>query len=234
MEWFEELDFDENPFDTNPKVFADKLVGFDQVLEELLYRINAGSLVFVEGTKGSGKTALLWNVIRHFRGRVVYVDCEKLTEDLNIESLIINKYGLMGRLFKKMPENLVLLVDNVSTLSKTNAERIKYFFDQGYLLSVVFTGTSFKKVNFSKSLLERIGNRIIKLPSIEAHQAVALVRNRIGDIDIISDEIIEELFEKSGKNPRQLLVNLEKIFSNAVESDDSQITKKNLKIIEGS
>ena len=233
MEWYEELDFDENPFDTNPIKFSNKLVGIDDIFEELTYRINAGSIVFVQGKKGNGKTALLWNIIKKFRGRgkLIYVDCAALESDLNIEGLLVRKHGLIGGLLGVKPRGMILLLDNVSELSNRNMERVKYFFDEGYLNSVVFTGLDFKAVGFSKSLKDRIGKRILTLKELEPFQAVTAIRNRIGDTEIISDELIEAAFIKSGKNMLIFLNNLEKVFGKIVESKKQKITKEDLRSI---
>lgn len=233
MEWYEELDFDENPFDTNPIRFSNKLFGVDDIYEELVYRINAGSMVFIQGKKGSGKTALLWNIIKRFRGRgkVIYVDCGELESELNIEELLIRRHGLFGALFKTKPRGMILLLDNVSELSKRNMERVKYFFDEGYLHSVVFTGPDYAAVSFSRSLKDRIGKRVINLKELEPFQAVAAIRNRIGKIEIISDELIEEVFVKSGRNIPSFLDNLETLFSKAVESKKQKIAKEDLRSI---
>jgi predicted AAA+ superfamily ATPase len=233
MEWYEELDFDENPFDANPIRFADQLVGADDLFEELSYRINAGSMVFVQGKKGMGKTSLLWNLIKKYRGKgkVIYVDSEQLESELNIEDLLIKKYGFIGSLFKAKPKGMILLLDNVSELSKRNMERVKYFFDEGYIHSVVFSGTDYGAVGFSKSLMDRIGRRIIILKELEPFQAVTAIRNRIGDNELISDELIESVYTKSGKNMLSFLKNLEIIFGKAVESKKQKITKEDLRSI---
>ena len=235
MNWYEELDFEEDPFDTNPKKVADKLVGMDELLEEVFYRVAAGSMLFIEGKLGSGKSSILWNVIKKYqgKGKLIYFDCEQIEKDLNIENLMINKYGLLGRLLKKKPRDMILLLDNVSTLSKKNTERVKYFFDQGYILSVVFTGSNYSKLNFSKSLKERIGTRILKTKELEPYEAVALVRNRVGELDIISDDVIEHIFKNSNKNPLKLLQNLDKIFSYAIENNEKKITMQIAKKVVG-
>ena len=231
MEWFEELDFDENPFDTNPKKYPEKLVGLTEIFEDLIYRIESGAMVFLEGKEGFGKTSLLWNAIKKKRGKgkIIYVDCDMLDEDLNIEKLMINRHGLSGKLFKTKPKGMILLLDNVTALSKLNSERVKYFFDQGYLRSIVFTGKSFGKVNFSKSLKQRIGSRVLNIKSVDKYQAIAIVRNRIQDLNMISDDLIEEVFQKSGENPKRLLENCEKLFGHVIESNEDKILH-NLKI----
>lgn len=233
MDWYEELDFDENPVDTNPKKYADKLVGMEELLEDLFYRVAAGSMVFIEGKLGTGKSSLLWNMIKKYKGKVIYFDCEQLDRELNIEKLMISKHGLTGRLFKKKPKNMILLLDNVNELSKRNSERVKYFFDQGYILTVVFAGESYQKANFSQSLKERIGSRILNTIELEPYQAVTLVRNRIGNLDMISDELIEQLFKTSNKNPLKLLQNMDKVFAYAVENNEKTITSNLIKKVVG-
>lgn len=236
MEWYEELDFDENPFSTNPKKFANQLVGMETILEDVFYRVAAGSMVFIEGKKGSGKSSILWNVIKKYRGKgkIIYFDCAQIEKELNIERLLINKHGFIrGRILNKKPRGMILLLDNIEELSKRNSERVKYFFDQGYLLSVVFVGASYDKTKFSKSLKERIGSRVIRTMVLEFYQAVSLVRNRIGDLDIISDELIEDIFKSSGKDLFKFLQNLDSIFSFAVENNEEKITKQTIKKVIG-
>lgn len=236
MEWYEELDFDENPFSTNPKKFAAQLSGMETILEDVFYRVAAGSMLFIEGKKGSGKSSILWNVIKKYRGRgkIIYVDCSQLEKELNIEKLLVNKHGFIrGRIMKRKPKNMILLLDNIDELSPRNSERVKYFFDQGYIHSVVFAGENYKKIKFSKSLKERIGGRIINTPVLEPYQAVSLVRNRIGDSDMISDEFIEDVFKSSGKDPFKFLQNLDSIFSFAVENNEEKITKQTIKKVIG-
>ncbi len=181
MEWYEELDFDENPFSTNPKKFASHLSGMETVLEDVFYRVAAGSMLFVEGKNGSGKSSILWNVIKKYRGRgkIIYVDCSQIEKELNIEKLLVNKYGFIrGRIMKRKPKNMILLLDNIEELSPKNSERVKYFFDQGYLHSVVFAGVSYKKVKFSKSLKERINGEL----NVSFNQTVNQLKNKISEV----------------------------------------------------
>jgi predicted AAA+ superfamily ATPase len=233
MEWYEDLDFDENPFDTNPKRFSDKLVGMEELHDEIVYRINAGSLVFLEGKAGSGKTSILWNVIKRYRGkgRVIYVDCAEIDGKLNIEKLILERYGIFGRMFGNIPRNMILLLDNVSELSSRNMERIKYFFDEGYISSAVFTGLAYSDVKFSKSIKDRVGRRVVSIKELEPYQAVSIARNRLGNLEMISDELIEAIFMRSGKSIRAMLENLETLFARAVENKAEKITKEDLRAI---
>ena len=132
MDWYETFDFDENPFSIDARENFDKLVDMEEHVEEMNYRINAGSMLVVEGPEGSGKTTLLMMAADKFGGRrkVVYVDCEILDKNLNITHVLQERFGIIGRLFNKKPKNMILLMDNVNYLSKKNTERIKYYFDQ--------------------------------------------------------------------------------------------------------
>ncbi|MFP4111824.1 MAG: AAA family ATPase [Candidatus Woesearchaeota archaeon] len=225
-QWYEELDFEENPFSTNPSNFVKNLVGREDVIDELMYRVRAGSIVFVEGEEGMGKTSLLRYLIKKFRGRgkVIFVDCAKLEKELNIEDLLVMRNGFMkGMLLKNYPKDMILLLDNVSELSHLNNERIKYFFDQGYLRSVVFTGNSYESADFSESLRQRVA-KVIKLEKLEEYQAVDMIRDRIGDIKFFSDEVIEKIADLSGYVPKKILHNAEEVAEFVINIDEDQAT----------
>ena len=61
MEWYEELDFDENPLEIETRY-----VGNEVLLDEVFYSIISGNILVIEGEKGSGKTRVLKEVIRKF------------------------------------------------------------------------------------------------------------------------------------------------------------------------
>lgn len=235
-EWYEELDFEENPFSTNPSDFVKNIVGRDEIIDDLVYRVKAGTLVYVEGPVGSGKSSLLRMLIRKFRGKgqVIYVNCEKFENDLNIEDLLVQRNGLIkGMLMKQKPKNMILLLDNVKELSFKNMERIKYFFDENFLRTVVFTGEGFDETGFSDSLVQRIEGRVVNLPDLETYQIVDLVRERVGDIKFLSDEMVELVAEASGNNPRQVLKNLEEISEYVVGIDEDIVTEKHVREVLG-
>jgi len=93
MEWFEDLGFDDNPFNLNPLKTNFKLAGREKESKEILYRIASGSMLLIEGTIGTGKTALLKYAIDNFKGKgkVVYVDGNKLSKRLNVDDLLKKK-----------------------------------------------------------------------------------------------------------------------------------------------
>src|SRR3989344_902848 len=152
MMWYEKLDFDENPFSVDPRENHDTLFGMDEVLEEIFYRIDAGSMLVIEGSPGNGKTTVLMVAAKKFGGNrnVAYVDCKVLDKQLNVTNVLQDKYGLLGRVLGKTPKNMIVLLDNINELSRQNTERLKYYFDQNYIKSIIFATDSYRGAKFSE------------------------------------------------------------------------------------
>ena len=182
MEWFEELGFDNNPFELNPLETDFNLIGKEKEGKEILYRIASGSMLLIEGKTGTGKTALLKYAVDNFKGegKVVYVDGNKLNKRLNVSDLLKKK-------------GMILLMDNVQYLSKKNNERIKYYYDEDYIKSAVFTTTDYSLVNFSNAIKDRIGKNIIKLKDLRQSNALKIAKERWGDKEILPGDVLKKL-----------------------------------------
>ena len=229
--WWRKLGFYTNTFTIRPAPFDNKVFGQNQVLEDLYYKIPAGTMSFIEGKLGTGKTTIMKNLITKFRGRgkVIYFSCNRIDTELNIEDLLKGRYGFWGRMFGMMPKDMIVLLDEAQQLSSVNTERIKYFFDQGNIKSVVFTGTDYSNTNLHESIKERIGqDGLFKIKELTDDQAVAFVRNRIGNISTVNDSIIKKVWHLTGRNPRRLLQRLDKVFRYAVENMESEINEEHL------
>ncbi|MBD3203042.1 hypothetical protein GF327_02010 [Candidatus Woesearchaeota archaeon] len=223
--YYELFDFDKDPFSTNPKRFTDKLVNMDEILKEMYYRIKSANLLVVKGKSGFGRTSLLMHVAQRYNGsgKIIYINSEKIGKDLNITKVLKDKYGIIGKLLNKKPKNMVLLLDNAQNLSEKNNERIKFYFDQNYLRSIIFTCEEFKDIKISASLKDRIGSRIKEIPEIDEHDAVEIIRNRIGESNLLTDELIIEIFKRSDRNPKKMIKNCKKIAKLVVQNNDSRI-----------
>ena len=235
--WYKQLGYYENPFVLSPFKEDTPLVGQTKHLEDALYYIKSGSIIFIQGAEGTGKTKFLRQLMKDFRGRIIYVNAAKLTKTLNIEELLRGKNGVKGRLFGKKPKDMILCLDNIDELSLVNLERLKFFFDQGYLQSIICTGKSFKKVGFPPSLAQRIGQRIIKLTPMTENQAVELALKRLDEEaeaadPIISASFIKKIFAASKKNPKHFLINLHRVFEQMHLSDDNTVQEKHLKVLD--
>ncbi len=197
MEWFEEFGFDENPFWTNPLKTNFNLIGRENESKEILYRIASGSMLLIEGKPGTGKTALLKYAIDNFKGKgkVVYVNGNKLNKRLDVSDLV-----------RKKPQGMILLLDNVQNLSKSNNQKIKYYYDEDRIKSAVFTTTDYSLVNFTDAIKERIGENVIRLKDLSYTNASKIAKERLNEKDILPDEVLKELYLSSG-NVKEFLDN---------------------------
>lgn len=227
--WFQQLGFSKNPFSIKPAVFGNKLVGYDHVIEDLFYRIDAGGMVFVDGELGTGKTSLLKLITSRYGGlkRVMYFSCVHIkNSDLN--EILFERIGFWRRLFGVKPKGMIILLDEVNELSPENVEKIKYFFDEDTIKSTVFTGVDYDKVGFSPSVRERINRSVIRLDNLHKEDAIKIVRNRIGKHPILTDDLITEIFKLSKGNPRKLLYNCEQVCRYAVTHGTERVTTEHL------
>ncbi len=230
MAWYEMYDFSEDPF-TDP----DKVYGMEKVVDDLAYRVESGSMAYVEGRPGSGKSIILRKLIESFggKGKIVYFDCGQMDRRVNIEALMKGKYGFFGSMFGKVPKNMILLLDNANRLSKKNCEKIKYYFDNNFVKSVVFTGSSYSKAHFSQSLRDRIGGRVIKLKDLTPEQAVLLVKDRAPDLKMLPEDIIKKIYKLSGNNVKQFLAHLSAVLERAASEGADKVSEKHVKEVFG-
>jgi len=226
MDWYEELDYEENPFKDNEDT---ELIGYEEVIDEVLYRLMSGNMVCVEGKSGAGKTAILKAAINKFKGdgQVVYINGQQLTNGLNIENVLKKKAGVFKRIFNKKPKKMILLLDEIQNLSERNCERIKYYFDNNFIKSAIFTSSDFKKANFTTSLKERI-SKTINLREVSEDEAIDIVQSRLGSDEIIPETVIKEIFSRSDKNMKSFLKNCEKACSFAFESNGKTVLPEHL------
>jgi len=217
MEWFEKLDFEDNPFNLDPLETDFELVGRYKEAEEVLYRIASGNILLIEGKVGTGKTALLKHAIDNFKGKgkVIYVDGNKLNKRLDVSNLLKKK-------------GMILLMDNVQYLSKKNNEKIKYYYDEDQIKSVVFTTTDYNLVNFTDAIKNRIGKNVIELKDLSQSNALEIVKERLGDKKILPDEVLTQLYKDSG-NIKEFLRNCGLLCSYVIEKGKEKAEKEDIK-----
>ena len=224
-EWYEELDYDENPFTMEGETY-----GFENLINELDYAVNAGNMVLVEGEEGTGKTKLLKEMIKKYGGfrKIAYVDCKKMEKSLDIETLMKKRNGTLGRILNIKPKNMIVLLDDIDALSEKNCERIKYYYDQNYIRSVIFATRMGQTSIFSDSVKQRI-NKVLEMKPLSDYEAVQIVRDKVGDL--LSDHLIKEIYSMSDRNLKAFLSNCEKV--SAVALKQKQISREELNKILG-
>ncbi len=225
MKWHEKHGYVEDPFSTDNGAFIDHSINLSEPAEELAYHIEAGNMVLIEGAKGTGKTALLFTAIERFKGekKIIYFDCGN--ESVDVKKLMQNKYGMFGKLLNITPKGMVMLLDNFSKLDRKDVERVKYYFDNNYMRSVVFTGSA---LLLPENVRDRIGNNIIKLKSLSAKDAVQLVRNRLGSLDFLPEKTIKKIYKISGKDVKKFLEQCGKACATAEEAGAASVTEEHL------
>ena len=235
--WYKKLGYYENPFLIKPMQEAIKLYGQEQQLKDALYYARSGNLLFIQGEEGIGKTKFLRTLIGGFRGRIIYVDGAKVVKNINIEELLRKRNGVKGKLFGKKPREMILVLDNVHELTSINKQRIKYYFDSGFLHSVVFAGENLKKVGFSGSTLHRIGKRVIELGVMTPKQASTLAFERLDESHedkdaLISTKLVEKIYAKSNKNPKDFMINMHRVFEEMDFDEDEKVLEKHLRVLD--
>lgn len=204
MEWYEQLDFDENPL-----YVETKFIGNEEALKEAFYSIASGNIIVIESAKGTGKTKILKEIIKKFGGygRIAYLNAKEMNKELNVEEVIRKKNGIMGWLFKKDPKKMILLLDDFENISQRNLERIKYFYDSNHLQNVIITTESYEQLKLNEGIKQRI-SKVIQLKPLTEFEAVQLFRDKVGE-SILTDRIIKEIYKASNKNVQKFLNNCE-------------------------
>lgn len=222
MEWFEELDFEENPFNLNPLETEFKLIGRKEEAKEILYRIASGSMLLIESKEGAGKTALLKYAIDNFKGKgkVVYADANILDKRLDVANFV-----------RKKPNGMILLMDNVQELSKENNEKIKYYYDQDRIKAIIFTTTKHNLINFTDAIRSRIGRNIIRLRELNEDEAIEIIKERLGSNEILSEDKLKSLFETS-TSLKDYLKRCEIACKNAVSDGRKSVEDEDLEDID--
>ncbi|RME54539.1 ATP-binding protein [Candidatus Woesearchaeota archaeon] len=224
--WYKELGFHNNPFSIKPAAFHDNLFGYEDLVARVIKSIEANKFVFIEGNYGEGKTTILKHVLRFFGGhkKVIYFSVNRVENRLQIRRLLNERYGRIGKWLDIRPKDMILLLDEVQDLDPRDVEKILKFKKEGNFRSVVFVSQKYDEKMFNKEVLKDLKH--FKLEKLNENDAVKIVRKRIGDLEIISDDMIKKVFKLSNNNARMLLKNCEMLCKNAVDYGYSKVTDK--------
>lgn len=202
--------FNPNTFSDDATKTLDKLISREQEVNDLLYWVESGSVILIEGPKKSGKTRLAFEVIEKFKGKgkVIYVDLETYNKEIDIGHLIIGNQSFFRKLMNKMPKEMILIVDNSHSLDNDFYRRLQFFFDQNYLKSVILIKKSNTQLYLPESVKSRIGDRIIELNPLSKEESLKIINNRIKNL--FTKEHLSKVWEKS-PNFVDFLKNCEKL-----------------------
>lgn len=221
--WYKNFKWKSNPFfvKSNPN-----LIGVEKEKELLLDYLDSENMCFIHGESGVGKTSMLRWLESRAKGTAIYLDCEGINNDFDINSYIKAHRSLWRGLFGSYPSNVILLVDESQDSSKELRNKIKLLWESGNIKSVVFSQTDTAE-NMSKALKNRIGNRVLRLGKMSKEDAFEMIDMRTQGKNPFEKEAMYLVSEKSGYLPRKILENCERI---CIEFSRRGGKKKNIDI----
>jgi len=233
--WFRRLGFFNNPLSIKPAAFHNELFGYDGVMNDVFEKVRDGKVILIEGDLGTGKTTVLKRIIKEFGGekKLVYYSCNRKEYDLEVDELLKGVYGFWGRLFRLKGKDMIALLDEAHELDSEDFENLLENYENQNFKSIVFVTNDAKKIKFTPQIKGLVNENIVKLANLDTEASVSLVRKRVGDLTVISDDIIKKIYKKSGNNPRKLLKNTEEILKYVVDNNEEEVTEKHLKQVIG-
>lgn len=208
MAWYERYAWRENPFEIKP--MPELIYGFNEIRKDLLEFIKSGDCCLIIGETGMGKTVLLkWLAEFALPGTVpIYLNTLGMNEErlkkINIDEMIRVKLSFWDRLLRRK-KMLIFLIDEAQSLPAWIGEAIKRNFDNKFIDAVVLASITDDLKNLKGSLLERIGNRKIKLRPMTNDEAMGMVNKRIKHLNPFGPGSLEVIFRKANFSPRAIL-----------------------------
>jgi type II secretory pathway predicted ATPase ExeA len=184
------------------------------------------------GEQGVGKTMLLrWledRLKKYNRIHAVYINAAVFKEQVNIpQQMLMPLLSMYERMVSKPHKNtltvepislikkklgsksIALLIDNAQHLTEKNLEMLKQLRNEGLRFQIIVTSTP---AEYKKSRLAELGQddlaiTLRRLNFVEAREMIAKRVQGFGGSGIspFNDEILQELYERSDKNPREFL-----------------------------
>ncbi len=214
-----------NPFNPNPMLDREqKIFNRDSEMNEASYYAESDSMFFVGGEFGIGKTFIARKIIESLKSsmRIVYIDANRFSKKNNIEKVILGAKGVFDSFNKK--KGMFLVIDNVSFFPAKNLERVKYYFDQGYVNSVLFIGENISSSGLDNSILSRIGSRVIILYRVDVDIVFDIYASRNEKLSLSFQEV-KEIYINQGMNLKSFIGELSLIHG----SDDIFLENYSLK-----
>lgn len=206
--WYKKYGWSENPFSVKPS--AEGLVGLDGHREKILDFVHSGTICFLTGPAGVGKSSILKWVQENVKGHVpIYIDAENIgvTFDLS-EYLKQHKSLWESFLGYDYPRSVVILLDESHATEDKFKKTLKLFWDHDYIKSVVLTQIP-PLNNFNKSVRNRIGDRVIRLDRMGVKNVYEMIELRTDGKNPFTKDALELIAKKSDYIPRKILENCE-------------------------
>lgn len=201
--WYSKLGFSRNPFSIKPAAFSFDLLGSNSLT--VISGIDEGKVFFVEAPLGFGKTTLLKGIVSRYGGRRKVIYAHALpSEKLDVKGLL-KRSSLANYLTGNLPVGMILVVDEAQNLLPESAAEISEFYSSGNIRAVVFFGTKYLDAAFAGNFGKVINGNLVRLVKPTPEQAISIVRSRVGNLSLLSDEQIRSAYRMAKGSPRRLL-----------------------------
>lgn len=222
--WFKRLGFEYNPFNIKPSYFFEHTLDDSELVDNVVLELEKGNNVFLKGEYGTGKTTIINKIISDLgENSVIYHSPEGSEKPIPIERLLVSKNNFFLRLFRVKKKNVILTIDEAQKISSRDIKKIVQFLESGHVKAVLFVAPNDDFEMFKKEIKSLVDKNIFSTKELTKELAIEIVRDRIGDLDIISDDNILKIFSYN-KNPRKFLKNCEKIFKACFEQKTTDIS----------
>jgi hypothetical protein len=210
-QWFIQAGFSSNPLSIKPGD-SYQLIGREQITSEILTAISSGKILSIIGKYGFGKTSMLKKIISAFKGkrRVIYFACYRHVGELDLDLLLHERFGVLGKLLKLKSKKMILLLDEVEYLSPDDFTVVEQYVAQGYFHSVVL-------VTHDSSVIP-IKHTQFSLDALKETSAVELIQTRLQGKELLSDVVIKKIYSHDSRI-RKFLQNVEKVIMYSLDQD---------------
>lgn len=232
MAWFEQYGYRMSPFTLKTVHDGEFLEGYVEEMQRAISLVNQGKLFVIEGAYGNGKTTFIRTLCAHVGGarKAIYFSANRLMGPLNINKLLQERFGALGRLFKITSKNMVCVIDEAHHLSKNDIKDLYAYYTKGYFKSVIFVTSAKDRIDFPKKIQDIAFEHIISLPGMSLETALAVVRKRIGtSLPQFSDGVVKELYVLSGGKSRTFLLLCDAVCRYIVDNKKKKFSPRDVK-----
>jgi hypothetical protein len=216
VEWFERYEWSTSPFEINH--VPNTISGFDDIRKSLLSYIKSGDFCLLQGELGSGKTLILKWIEEIGSLGYIYIYFSPLgSSDIDLEKLIKEKEGFLGRISLKK-KRFVLLIDDSYALSQKSCETVKGGFDNKLISSVLIAADSSKVSDLNETLLGEVGERMVSMRPMTSEEAMGMILNRVMHKNPFEKNSLELVFKGADYLPKRILELCEEIAKSNTES----------------
>jgi len=208
--WYKKYGWSENPFSIKPT--PDKLIGLDAKRQKLLDFVHSGNVCFLTGPAGVGKSSTLKWIQYNIKGHTpIFIDAENLDAFFDLSEHLKQHRNLFETVLgHEYPKKAVILLDEAHATEDKVKKALKLFWDHDYIKSVVITQIPDLK-NFSSSIRNRVGNRVIRLDKMGNKNIHELINLRTENNHPFTKDAIDIIAKQSKNIPRKILENCERV-----------------------